>query len=86
MDTNGQCNNIPGRELEMVEGTDHYWLSDGYVRRDWMTWAAYMPEWAANYHPMDRAGEADVILGHGRDGKGQSVMALGDQDGWLFFG
>eukprot|EP00057_Strongylocentrotus_purpuratus_P031277 XP_784129.3 PREDICTED: uncharacterized protein LOC578898 [Strongylocentrotus purpuratus] len=74
------------REFAMIETSDHYWTSDGYVRRDWATLAEYMPEYAANFHPMDRAGEADVILGHGRDEKGQSVMVLGDGDGWLFFG
>ncbi|XP_063951327.1 uncharacterized protein LOC135153166 isoform X1 [Lytechinus pictus] len=74
------------REFAMIETSDHYWTSDGYVRRDWTTLADYMPEYAANIHPMDRAGEADVILGHGRDEKGQSVMVLGDGDGWLFFG
>lgn len=77
---------ITGREFAMIETSDHYWTSDGYVRRDWATLAEYMPEWAVNFHPMDRAGEADVILGHGRDEKGQSVMVLGDGDGWLFFG
>ncbi|XP_071479259.1 uncharacterized protein [Diadema antillarum] len=74
------------RELAMIEATDHYWSSDGYIRRDLLTMSDYDAVYAANLHSMDRAGDADVILGHGRDEKGSSIMVIGDGEGWLFLG